>query len=74
MKQENKVYGQIYVITNLLNNKKYVGLTTKSLEERFLAHQERATKEKSVIQKAIKKYGKDNFTIERLDQASSKED
>lgn len=69
-----KVYGRIYLITNLINDKKYVGLTTKSLRERFDAHLNRACHERSVIQKAIKKYGKENFSIIEIDNALTKED
>jgi group I intron endonuclease len=74
MKKENKkdIYGRIYMITNLINKKRYVGLTTKTLEERFQAHLNKAIVERSAIQKAMKKYGKENFTIEQLDIASSK--
>ena len=71
MKKE--VYGRIYMITNLINDKKYVGLTTKTIEERFKSHLYRANHEKSVVQKAIKKYGKDNFKIEEIDLAYTKE-
>jgi group I intron endonuclease len=70
----NNIYGRIYVITNLLNQKKYVGLTTKSLKERFQAHLNKAIIERSAVQRAIKKYGKENFIIEELDIAHSKEE
>lgn len=67
-------YGKVYKITNLLNKKCYVGITTKTLEERFQAHLDRAIVERSAVQKALKKYGKENFTIEELDTASTKEE
>jgi len=67
-------YGLIYMITNNINNKKYIGVTTKTLEERFNGHINRANKERSAIQKAIHKYGKDNFTIIEIDTAVSEED
>jgi group I intron endonuclease len=69
-----KAYGTIYKITNKINGKSYVGLTTKSLSERFEAHWNRATKERSHIQNAMKKYGKDNFEIEALYVSFSKDD
>jgi group I intron endonuclease len=62
-----KEYGVIYKITNLKNGKSYIGLTTKTLSERFEAHCNRSVRERSAIQKAIHKYGKENFTIEKLE-------
>jgi group I intron endonuclease len=69
-----KIYGRIYKIINLINNKCYVGLTTLSLSERFKAHCERGRKDSSYVQTAIKKYGKQNFSIVELDVAFSKEE
>jgi len=68
-----KVYGRIYLITNLTNQKKYVGLTTKTIQERFESHWNRATKERSAIQMSMKKYGKENFKIEEIEVAPNKE-
>jgi group I intron endonuclease len=65
-------YGTVYKITNKLNGKSYVGITTKSIHERFQAHLDRSVKSRSAIQKAIKKYGKENFIIEELDSALNK--
>lgn len=65
------MYGIVYKITNKLNGKSYVGITTKTITERFDAHLNRANREKSAVQRAMKKYGKDNFTIEQLDTANS---
>lgn len=64
-------YGTVYKITNKLNGKAYVGITTKSIQERFDAHLNRATRERSAIQNAMKKYGKDNFEIVEIDTATT---
>lgn len=53
---------EIYLITNNLNGKQYVGLTTRTSEERFREH----LKGDSYIDRAIRKYGKENFSLEVL--------
>jgi hypothetical protein len=63
--------GIIYKITNLINNKIYIGLTKKKIEERFSQHKRN---NKSLISKAIKKYKKTNFIIEELYFSFSRED
>ena len=60
----------IYKITNLINNKIYIGQTIRSLEVRIKAH----THAKSYIGKALRKYGLENFKIEVIDTASSADD
>jgi len=63
----------IYEITNLINNKKYVGKTTKTIEERFSEHI-RTSKRKDIMErplyKAFQKYGIENFTITELEECS----
>ena len=54
---------KIYLITNRINGKQYVGQTSRSLKRRFYEH----SRHKSAIGKAIKKYGRENFTIETID-------
>lgn len=65
-------YGQIYLITNKFNGKVYIGQTTRKLEDRFYEH--RREKSTSIIHKAIKKYGEENFIIEQLCIAFNQED
>jgi group I intron endonuclease len=64
--------GRIYLITNKINNKKYIGKTIKSLSIRFYNHCY-ASKNGSTthFHKAIKKYGEDNFIIEELDMCDT---
>ena len=56
--------GYIYKITNNINGKVYIGQTIRSLQERLNEH----IAAKSVIGYAIRKYGKDNFRIELLEE------
>jgi len=55
--------GLVYKITNNKNRKKYIGITTRSIEERFKEH----CKTGYALHSAIKKYGKENFSIEILE-------
>lgn len=61
----------IYKITNNVNGKIYIGQTIRTLEERFAEHKRN---KKSLISKALKKYGTENFTIEQIDTAESIEE
>lgn len=62
----------IYVITNIINNKKYIGLTTKTIKERFSQHCRISDSECGFyIHSAMRKYGKENFKIEQIDEANT---
>ena len=66
--------GFIYKITNTINGKYYIGQTIQNVKERFYQHC--ATKcSKAVsnmaIHRAIKKYGKSNFTVEVIEEVES---
>ena len=56
----------VYIITNRINGKQYVGQTHKSIEQRFKKHCEENTHKNMPIVKAIHKYGKENFDIHLL--------
>lgn len=60
--------GCIYKITNIVNQKQYIGQTKTSLKERMRKHYSDARCEPNVtgIDAAIKKYGEDNFQVEIL--------
>lgn len=53
----------------MVNGKKYVGQTTKTVKERFKQH---AKNKKSLIGKAIRKYGRKNFRYGVIVTCSSK--
>lgn len=55
----------IYVLTNIKNYNKYVGLTTKSIFDRVKGHN--CKRNNSVIANAIRKHGMDSFNITVLD-------
>ena len=59
----------IYKITNKINGKIYIG-QSNNIKRRFLEHTYR---DKLPIDMAIKKYGKDNFSFEILEECSLEE-
>lgn len=60
--------GYIYITTNLINNKKYIGLkTSEYFKNNYLGSGK-------IIKKAIKKYRKENFKVELLEECNSIED
>lgn len=63
----------IYKITNLVNDKIYIGKTIKSIDFRFSQHL-RKTSGCLKLVRAIKKYGKNNFKIEQIDIAENNEE
>ena len=66
----------IYKITNLVNNKIYIG-QSKNIEQRWKEHIRHSKNEhnakKTYIHKAINKYGKDNFKFEVLEECKFEE-
>ena len=70
-----KVY--IYKITNKINNKIYIGQTTRDIKRRYIAHKNSPNFKHTrqfPLARAIKKYGWDNFTKEVIDTATSLEE
>lgn len=63
----------IYMITNLINNKKYIGKTTTNIQKRFREHindSKKRNKEKRPLYNAINKYGAHCFEICEIEQCS----
>lgn len=78
------MYGYIYKLTNNINNKIYIGQTTRTVEKRVNEHFTRAIYYTTKYDKdeykyvhlylAIKKYGESAFTYEQIDSALTNEE
>ena len=66
-----EAYGRVYLIWNMVNGKRYVGKTTKTVEERFKRH---AHANNTAISQAIHKYGKENFCYGVIKTCATKEE
>lgn len=66
----------VYLITNKLNNKKYIGCTTKGYLQRFEAHLEKSRQKgkKEAIHKAMAKYGTHNFEVSLIESCQTNEE
>lgn len=67
-----KFYGEVYLVTCLVNKRKYVGITTRGFLDRWKRHIRASLKEKDDYRfhRAIRKYGSENFKIEVLEGKS----
>lgn len=67
--------GTVYLVTNKINGKKYVGKTTQTLKERWKQHIYLAIQgSRFHLHNAIRKYNPDNFLVNMLDECFSEED
>ena len=79
---ENLVFGKneiedeggfVYLITSLQTGKQYVGITIRTIKERWKAHQSECGDERiqSPLKTEMREYGFDNFTIEQIGQSDN---
>lgn len=69
------IYGVVYKITNLVNGKLYFGITRCTIQKRWREHKCNSSngRKKNFINKAISKYGYENFKIELFKTCYSSE-
>ena len=62
----------VYKITNIINSKVYIGITTCSLEYRWSKHitESKNIKNTKHLYKSMRKYGLENFSIEQIDSTN----
>jgi group I intron endonuclease len=64
----NTVLGYVYLITNIVNGKQYVGYTTQTIRARWVQHKSAAKCGSStVLHKAIRKHGPGNFRLDTIE-------
>jgi group I intron endonuclease len=63
----------IYLVTNRLDGKQYIGQTIQSLKKRWAVHYAPKS-ECPYLHNAIQKYGKENFSVEEIATYSNLED
>lgn len=61
-------YGFIYITTNNINNRKYIG------QRKYYGNWQNYLGSGTILKNAIKKYGANNFTIEIIDRCYSKDE
>jgi group I intron endonuclease len=67
------VFGEIYVVTCMVNGKRYVGQTTVGVETRWQRHLKRKGHAPCFGQ-ALAKYGAESFSVEVVDTAGNQTD
>jgi hypothetical protein len=69
--------GVIYLVSNKVNQKQYVGLTTRSLKRRMQSHIAAAERGKGgpdTIQEAIRQFSRNAFSIKQIGSADTIEE
>lgn len=67
MKTPSKTTISLYRVTCIISGKKYIGITKGTVEKRWSRHNWKyCLEKKGAFQRAIKKYGKENFIVEHL--------
>ena len=69
--------GYVYLIENKINDKKYIGKTYLSIEQRWYQHcldSKKAINQSRPLYKAIQKYGIENFSITKIEYCENCEE
>ncbi len=67
--------GSVYLITNTVNGKEYVGCTTGTVVARFKRHVRDANRDSQIlIHRAIRKYGKEAFSVTVLEEVDGSQE
>lgn len=72
-KRDSTPYGIVYLITNKVSGKMYVGQTIKTISQRWKQHVANKGLQRA-LSCAIRKYGQDGFLVESIASAGGKEE
>ena len=65
----------VYIATNIINGKRYVGITSMPLRRRINSHFSASSRgSKTALHRAIHKHGRDSFIFEHVASCRSRED
>ena len=69
--KDGQYVGYIYIITNNVNSKCYIGQTQVNIEHRWRQHKHSARYPElwsGILYKAMRKYGRENFSFEIIEE------
>lgn len=71
----NKKEFRIYMVTCLKSGKRYIGITSQTVEKRWARHCAHANKgDGFYLHRAIRKHGRENFKVEQIGAADSRDE
>lgn len=59
---------EIYIVKNIVNNKVYIGKTSRGVQTRWTEHLRDSENKDFLLYRAIRKYGAENFSLEILEE------
>lgn len=71
MRPKNATTFIVYLVTNEVNGKQYIGFTTQTLKRRWYLHCWQSKQARTPLHRAILKYGRNAFAVQHIASASN---